>query len=333
MRKILTVVIPSYNTEKYMDECLPFFLDERILNDVEILIINDGSKDNTSMSAEKYVKRFPDTVRLITKENGGHGSVINRGIEEASGKYFKVVDGDDWVVTENFAGLVEKLKHTDADLVINPYIKYHIGRKTENVVEMPIHDYDTVKKFDAVAKDLNTLELHGITFKTSILKENNIKMQEKCYYEDSEYDLYPIPYIDTIVFYKEPVYVYRIGSPTQSVNMSNAVKNLDMHYKILKNMINFYSNLGRDISEEKRDYMIRFVVSRIQSQYGIYLKIKFGKDAKKGMLEFDSKLKELSRELYDKSMTLPIRFIRSKSWICYFMAYMSFKVKRIKRGF
>lgn len=333
MRKILTVVIPSYNTEKYMDECLPFFLDERILNDVEILIINDGSKDNTSMSAEKYVKRFPDTVRLITKENGGHGSVINRGIEEASGKYFKVVDGDDWVVTENFAGLVEKLKHTDADLVINPYIKYHIGRKTENVVEMPIHDYDTVKKFDAVAKDLNTLELHGITFKTSILKENNIKMQEKCYYEDSEYDLYPIPYIDTIVFYKEPVYVYRIGSPTQSVNMSNAVKNLDMHYKILKNMINFYSNLGRDISEEKRDYMIRFVVSRIQSQYGIYLKIKFGKDAQKGMLEFDSKLKELSRELYDKSMTLPIRFIRSKSWICYFMAYMSFKVKRIKRGF
>ncbi len=333
MEKILTVVIPSYNTEKYMDECLPFFLDDRILKDVEMLIINDGSKDNTSLTAEKYAKKFPDTVRLITKENGGHGSVINRGIEEASGKYFKVVDGDDWVVTENFAGLVEKLKHTDADLVMNPYIKYHIGRKTESLVEMPIHDYDTVKKFDVVAKDLNTLELHGITFKTSILKENNIKMQEKCYYEDSEYDLYPIPYIDTIVFYKEPVYVYRIGSPTQSVNMSNAVKNLDMHYTILKNMINFYSNLGSGISDEKRDYMIRFIVSRIQSQYGIYLKIKFGKDAKKGMLEFDSNLKQLSRELYDKSMTLPIRFIRSKSWICYFMAYMSFKVKRIKRGF
>lgn len=333
MEKILTVVIPSYNTEKYMDECLPFFLDERILNDIEILIINDGSKDNTSLLAEKYVKKFPNTVRLITKENGGHGSVINRGIEEAGGKYFKVVDGDDWVVTENFTDLVQKLKHMDADLVINPYIKYHIGRKTESVVEMPIHDYGTVKKFDTVAKNLNTLELHGITFRTSILKDNNIKMQEKCYYEDSEYDLYPIPYIDTIVFYKEPVYVYRIGSPTQSVNMSNAVKNLDMHYKILKNMISFYHNLGNEISDEKRDYIIRFVVSRIQSQYGIYLKIKFGKDAKKGMLEFDNNLKKLSRELYDKSMTLPIRFIRSKSWICYLMAYMSFKVKRIKRGF
>ena len=333
MEKILTVVIPSYNTEAYVEECMPFFLDEKILGDVEILIINDGSKDNTALLAEKYAEKYSDTIRVITKENGGHGSVINRGIEEAKGKYFKVVDGDDWVITENFVKLVENLKQIDVDLVLNPYVQYHIIRKTESVEENPIKDYGIVKQFEDVAKELKPLELHRITFRTSILKENQIKMQEKCYYEDSEYDLYPTPYIDTVVFYKEPVYVYRIGSPTQSVNIDNAVKNLDMHYVILKNMIKFYHNLPSDISKEKRDYIIRFVISRIQSHYGIYLKIKLGKDARKGMMEFDKELEGLSRELYEKSMTLPIRLIRSKLWICYFMAYMSFKVKRMKRGF
>ena len=333
MEKILTVVIPSYNTDAYIEECMPSFLDEKILGDVEILIINDGSKDNTASLAEKYAEKYPDTIRVITKENGGHGSVINRGIEEAKGKYFKVVDGDDWVITENFVKLVENLKQIEVDLVLNPYVKHHIIRKTESIEESQIKDYGVVKQFDEVAKELNPLELHRITFRTSILKDNQIKMQEKCYYEDSEYDLYPTPYINTVVFYEEPVYVYRIGSPTQSVNMGNAVKNLDMHYIILKNMIKFYHNLPSDISKEKRDYIIRFIVSRIQSHYGIYLKIKLGKDARKGMMEFDKELKELSGELYEKSMTLPIRLVRSKLWICYFVAYMSFKVKRMKRGF
>lgn len=333
MKKILTVVIPSYNTEKYMEECMPHFFDNRILNDVEILIINDGSKDNTAVIAKKFAKKYPNTVRVITKENGGHGSVINRGIEEAKGKYFKVVDGDDWVITENFVKLVENLKQIDVDLVLNPFVQYHIIRKTESVEENAIKDYGIVKRFEDVAKELKPLELHRITLRTSILKENQIKMQEKCYYEDSEYALYPIPYINTVMFFGEPVYVYRIGSPTQSVNMKNAVKNLDMHYTILKNMISFYHNLSSNISKEKCDYIIHFIVIRIQSHYGIYLKIRFGKDARKAMMEFDKELRELSSELYKKSMTLPIRLIRSKLWICYFVAYMSFKVKRMKRGF
>ena len=333
MEKILTVVIPSYNTEIYIEECMPHFFDDRILNDVEILIINDGSKDNTAVLAEKYVEKYPNTVRVITKENGGHGSVINRGIVEAKGKYFKIVDGDDWVIGENFVKLVQNLKQVDVDMILNPYVQYHIIRKTESIEENAIKDYGVVKQFDEVARELNPLELHRITFRTSILRDNHIKMQEKCYYEDSEYDLYPTPYINTVIFYEEPVYVYRVGSPTQSVNISNAVKNLDMHYIILKNMIGFYHNLSNDISREKRDYIIRFINSRIQSHYGIYLKIKLGKGARKGMMEFDTELKELSSELYEKSMTLPIRLIRSKLWICYFVAYMCFKMKRMKRGF
>ena len=123
MSKILTVTIPSYNTEKYIAECLPYLIDERIISDIEILIVSDGSKDNTVSVAQKWSDKYPDSIRVIDKENGGHGSTINRGISEATGKYFKVLDGDDWVVTESFVKLVEFLKGIDVVLINNSYFE------------------------------------------------------------------------------------------------------------------------------------------------------------------------------------------------------------------
>ena len=119
--KILTIVIPSYNVEEYLDECLQSFINSSVMNDVEVLIINDGSLDSTPDIAIKYQEQYPDTFRLINKENGGHGSTINTGVAEAKGKYFKVVDGDDWVNTQSFVELVMRLKKTDIDLVASQY--------------------------------------------------------------------------------------------------------------------------------------------------------------------------------------------------------------------
>ena len=97
MNKVLTITVPSYNVEKFLENTLDSFLDERILEDLEVLIVDDGSKDRTAEIGKQYEERYPDTFRVISKENGGHGSTINRGIKEARGTYFKVVDGDDWV--------------------------------------------------------------------------------------------------------------------------------------------------------------------------------------------------------------------------------------------
>ena len=110
MEKILTVVVPAYNIETYVKQCLDSFVQKEILDDIEVLVINDGSKDRTVELAEAYVRKYPETFRVINKENGGHGSTINRGIKEASGRYFKVVDGDDWVEGEAFVKLVRFFK-------------------------------------------------------------------------------------------------------------------------------------------------------------------------------------------------------------------------------
>ena len=97
--KILTVTVPSYNVQAYLEDCLESFVNSEVMDDIEVLIVNDGSSDDTATIAERYVSKYENTFRLINKENGGHGSTINTGAREARGKYFKVVDGDDWVDT------------------------------------------------------------------------------------------------------------------------------------------------------------------------------------------------------------------------------------------
>ena len=119
--KILTVTIPSYNVEAYLEDCLESFVNSEVMDDIEVLIVNDGSSDNTVKIAQRYVDKYENTFRLINKENGGHGSTINTGVREAKGKYFKVVDGDDWVDTRSFIHLVKVLKESDADIVASNY--------------------------------------------------------------------------------------------------------------------------------------------------------------------------------------------------------------------
>ena len=97
VEKILTITVPSYNVEKFLENTLDSFVDERVLDAIEVLVVDDGSKDRTAEIGKGYEAKYPGTFRVISKENGGHGSTINRGIKEARGKYFKVVDGDDWV--------------------------------------------------------------------------------------------------------------------------------------------------------------------------------------------------------------------------------------------
>ena len=108
-KKVLTVTVPSYNVEEFLEECLDSFVCPEIMDDIEVLIVNDGSTDSTAEIGRRYEEEWPGTFRLITKENGGHGSTINRGVEEASGEYFKVVDGDDWVNRKAFVKLVREL--------------------------------------------------------------------------------------------------------------------------------------------------------------------------------------------------------------------------------
>ena len=119
--KLLTIVIPTYNTERYLARCLDSLLTEEVLKELEILVVNDGSRDGSLAIARDYAARYPDTVTVIDKENGGHGSTINTGLQAATGRYFRVLDSDDWFDTCNFIKYFRALRHCREDVVITPY--------------------------------------------------------------------------------------------------------------------------------------------------------------------------------------------------------------------
>lgn len=311
--KELTIIIPSYNTVSFIHKNMATFIDERLFEKVEILLINDGSKDNTAELAMKYEEDYAGYVRCINKENGGHGSVINRGIQEAQGKYIKVIDADDWVDTDNLIRMVELLCVTDADVVINPYIKIH-QQTGEKLLCGTIDNVNgSTFEFNKLVKENYKIVLHSGTYKTELFREHGIKVTEKCFYEDFQYTLYPIPYINTVIYNENPVYYYLVGQKTQSVNATSGLKNMDMYIKVYRDAIGYFESIESSTDANIREYMSNCLSDYLRSMYNIYLRNYKKKNIEKKLLESDIAVKEISSEIYEVTgrKNLYIKLLRS----------------------
>lgn len=333
MEKVLTIVVPSYNTEKHIDNSLPSLIADSISNKLEILLINDGSTDGTLERIKEFEKNYPNCIRVISKENGGHGSVINRGIKEAKGKYFRVIDGDDAVITENLIKLIENLEQCDSDVVFSPYIMEFV--QSGERVECDKYDLESGKEysFDSLSKIINCIPLHGINYKTTLLKEHDIHVQEHCFYEDKEYIMYPIPFVNTATYYTDPIYIYRIGVPGQSISVEKVVKNWKMLKRITENLCIFYENLGEQVSKEKKQYLSTAICDVIKNTYGMFLKMPYDTKNVNYIKEFSEECQKWSPNLYDDSDKGVIRLLRSNSKIIYAICYVMFRQKMKNRGF
>lgn len=308
MEKILTVVIPSYNVENFLQQTLESFIEESILDKIEVLIVNDGSTDKTEAIGKEYEEKYPQTFRVISKENGGHGSTINRGIVESKGKYFKVVDGDDWVNTADFKRLVEKLEVCDADYVITNY--YEVNEQTggKSAVEYKkILDGEAKNSWrgnfrEIVGKILPSM--HALVLKSKILKEHQIRLDEHCFYVDVEYILYPIPYVETVEYFDLYVYMYRLAQATQSVSMQGFRKHIQNHIQVSLNLTKFVEDYrhSEGWNQEKMLYIGKRVAQMIGDQITIFMSY----SAKNSLIreqfcEYDRKIYEYSTWMYELS--------------------------------
>lgn len=301
MNKTLTIVVPSYNVEKTLRDTLDSFIDERILEDLEVLIVNDGSKDSTDKIAKEYETKYPGTFRLISKENGGHGSTINRGIKECRGKYFKVVDGDDWVDTKDLVSLIERLKDTQADYVVTDYMEVNDVTKEEKAVT-----YDKIGNTDSMLfKDIAfqyQIGMHPLYIKSSILKDNNITLDEKCFYVDVEYVLYPIPYVETVRYFPLNVYRYRLDQVEQSVSIKGFMRHIDNHIKVIYSLTDFLEEYRKVGEVPKVFYIEKRIAQMVGDQITIFLSFdENDKKNKKKFMLFDRMLKKKSAKIYQLS--------------------------------
>lgn len=308
--KLLTIAVPSYNVEK----TLPATLDSLCAADndelVEVLVINDGSTDGTRKIALDYAEKYPDTIALVDKENGGHGSAVNAGIANAKGKYFKVVDGDDTLDKDGLDSLIAMIPETDADLIVSDYKKVSLSDGGEETVHFPCVDYKKTYTFDNLPDEVY-FDIHSITAKTEILRSSGMRLQEHTFYVDMEYAMLMVPYIESIRFLEKNVYNYYIGNPQQSVDRSQFVKRYDDHTRVTQRMVAFAAQCKA--SEAQKTYIRRLAAKLCFTQYMI--SAFYDTDVKRGkerLRQFDKWLGATDRQLYDAAgASRYIRFLRS----------------------
>lgn len=263
-QKLLTLVVPSYNVENYIRRCLDTLVQGG--EAVEIIVVNDGSKDNTALIAQEYVNEYPAIVKLVTKENGGHGSTVNKGLELATGEYFFVVDSDDWLDVKALHTLLKTIKDTkkkniSVDMFIVNYVYEHVEDGTSNAVHyrnaLPVNKVFTwadTKKFDLVQFIL----MHSTVQKTSILRQSGVVLPEHTFYVDNILVYQPLPYFKTMYYIDIDLYRYYIGRIDQSVSHTSMINRIDQYIRVAKIMIS--SHHLETIEDPKlRKYMYSYL--------------------------------------------------------------------------
>ncbi len=265
MKKILSFAVPCYNSEAYMRKCIDSLLPGG--EDVEILIVNDGSKDGTAAIADEYEAKYPTICRAIHQENAGHGGACNTGLRNATGMYFKVVDSDDWFDEESYLVVLDRLKkfrqeRQRVDLFIANYVYEHVADGTSHAVsytnvlpEERIFRWDDVRRF---RPDQNLL-MHSVIYRTKILKESGLILPEHTFYVDNLFVYIPLPYVKTLYYLDMDLYRYFIGRQDQSVNEQVMISRIDQQIRVNKLMIDAYS-LPADVKSKRLSrYMLSYL--------------------------------------------------------------------------
>ncbi len=245
--KLITFAIPSYNSQDYLAHCVDTILTGG--EDVEIIIVNDGSKDNTAAIADEYAAKYPTIVKAVHKENGGHGSGVNRGVAEATGLYYKVVDSDDWVGEEALAKLLDTIRahlaaDTLPDLYITNYVYEHVHDNTRFVrhwrKQIPAGRFSTWDEFGRFHW-AEVLLMHSLMYKTDKLRQSETVLPEHTFYVDNYFAYRPLPLMKKLFYLDVDLYHYFIGRDDQSVNEKNFVRRYDQQLRVMRCMTDSYT--------------------------------------------------------------------------------------------
>jgi glycosyltransferase involved in cell wall biosynthesis len=258
--KLLSVVIPCYNSQEYMRNCIESLLPGG--EEVEILIINDGSIDKTAEIADEYASQYPNIVKAIHQENGGHGEAINTGLRHATGLYFKVVDSDDWVDLESYEQIINKLKEltylgTPIDMLISNFVYEKEGSRRNTVMHyeniLPQNRLFTWNEVGRFRKGKYIL-MHSIIYRTNLLRECNLELPKHTFYVDNLFVYVPLPYVKNMYYLNVDFYRYFIGREDQSVNETVMIRRIDQQIKVNKLMLELIE-INKVENAKRRKYM------------------------------------------------------------------------------
>jgi len=300
MEKIISIIVPTYNMEKYLSRCLSSVLDHKWDEDVEVIVVNDGSTDSSLQIAMEYQEQYPSIVTIINKENGNYGSTINAALPVVKGKYVRILDADDWYDKKEFELFLDGLKNIDCDLVLTHYTRNHISGEKKTIF-FPVKEYNKNYDFSIITSEIIMMKLrmHTMTYKTEILRKADYKQTEGIFYTDTEWMFYPLFFVSTIRFVNANIYQYFLGREGQSVSKTVVDKNVDHLLQIAEKKLLYYYSLDKDkLSVDRKTYFFKsftFELSNIYVQCLFFLS-----DS-----EFDPHaLKKLEQIIIEKDETL-----------------------------
>ena len=298
--KVLTIIIPMYNMEKYIDQCLSSLCFGEGMERMEVLVINDGSKDNCPAIAHDYEVRYPQTFRVIDKENGNYGSCINRGVAEATGKYIRVLDADDFYATKNLPDFVKFLQGADLDMV---YTKFSRVDECGNVIwrSRVLRKPGTVYGLSDLYPRLH-MAMHNITYRTEVLRRIAYRQTEGISYTDQEWIFLPMAFVERWQYYPEFIYVYRSEREGQTMSPERIVRDIDQEMQGMMVMVNHYERLKTGLSSEQKGYLKNRLMTRARLIYKRFL-LAYYKELKPCMsklVNMDEDIRKLSPEIWEE---------------------------------
>lgn len=276
MNKILSIVVPTYNMEKYLERCLgSLIVEAEKMEKLEVLVVNDGSKDRSSEIAHGYESDYPHTFRVIDKENGNYGSCVNRGLAEATGKYVKILDADDWFDTGVFSEYMTFLETVDVDFVFN-------GMSMVNGDGVITGDYcfesvlggSPILTMDEYASRMNGVGLYmqNVAYRTECIKQMGYVQTEGISYTDQEWLFAPLFVTKSVAYFPKSLYKYLVGRDGQTVAPEVHMKNMWMEVSVTEKMISDYVRLKPEVMNvQVLRYIQGRVMSRIRFIYVSYL--------------------------------------------------------------
>lgn len=266
MKKLISFGIPCYNSHSYMTHCIESILKGG--DDVEILIVDDGSTDNTLDIAKEFEKEYPTIVKAIHQENKGHGGACNTALENATGLYFKIVDSDDWLDEDALHKVISTIKehienNKEVDLYLTNFVYEHTLDHTSHqmnyhkmIPEDRIVTWKDVKKF----KTDRAILMHSIIYRTEKLRESGLKLPEHTFYVDNIFAYVPLPYMKSIYYMNIDFYRYFIGREDQSVNMDVLFSRYKQYQTVINIMLYAYSYEKLTTFEKPlRNYMLHYL--------------------------------------------------------------------------
>lgn len=319
MGKILTISVAAYNVEKYIEDTLNSLVIPEILDDLEVFIIDDGGNDKTFSIAKRYEEKYPNTFHVIHKENGGYGTTVNWSVKHATGKYIKLLDGDDWFDSNGLKQLIKCLKQTDADVIVSNVARAEEGKQKKEMyphcreLNNRVMTMDEASKFPVVA-------MWGYTFKLDIVKNDYKDLPSKTLYTDQIFVMRALLKSKTIEFVGDIVYYWRLGRDEQS----NSINSIKKHYREIINVADIISQEYEDAIKVNNNDIYPFQLKRAAAYYSVSIsmlcKLNHNKDNWNLIKSWEKRTKETVPTIYNAAnRSKKLSLLRKTAYLSYWI--------------